>query len=173
MRIATGWPLAVLALAASIEIGARHGSDAHKPAAQNLQNLEVQNPQARSVDGKTVPLKNGASVPLIQSIQGADLFRAYCASCHGADAKGSGPMARSLKVAPADLTHISARNGGVFPKMRVERIISGEEQPAFGHGSSEMPVWGPIFSKVTTDVDLGLVRIDNLARYLDSIQQRK
>jgi hypothetical protein len=36
-----------------------------------------------------------------------------------------------------------------------------------------MPVWGPIFSRVTTDVDLGLVRIDNLARYLSDIQQKK
>jgi hypothetical protein len=35
-----------------------------------------------------------------------------------------------------------------------------------------MPVWGPIFSQVTTDVDYGRVRIDNLARYLTSIQQK-
>ncbi|HEV2200292.1 MAG TPA: c-type cytochrome [Bryobacteraceae bacterium] len=112
-------------------------------------------------------------MPLIPSIKGPDLFHAYCASCHGMDAKGGGPMAASLKIAPADLTRISARNGGVFPKMRVERIISGEEQPASGHGSSAMPVWGPIFSQVTADVDLGRVRIDNLALYLMSIQQVK
>lgn len=123
-------------------------------------------------DGKAVPSKAGASTPLIQSIQGPDLFRAYCSSCHGTDAKGSGPMVPSLKVKPADLTRISARNGGTFPTMRMERIISGEEQPASGHGSSAMPVWGPIFSQVTTDVDLGRVRIDNLARYLNSIQQK-
>jgi hypothetical protein len=73
-------------------------------------------------------------------------------------------------VKPADLTLISARNGGVFPKARIERIISGEEQPASGHGSSAMPVWGPIFSQVDYDRDLGPVRIDNLTRYLISIQ---
>jgi len=55
----------------------------------------------------------------------------------------------------------------------VERIIAGEELPAAGHGSSEMPVWGPIFSRVTNDVDLGRVRIDNLARYLRDIQDMK
>ena len=88
------------------------------------------------------------------------------------DAKGGGPMTPSLKVMPTDLTKISARNGGMFPMARVERIISGEEQPATGHGSSAMPVWGPIFSQVTTDVDLGRVRINNLARYLNSIQQK-
>jgi mono/diheme cytochrome c family protein len=50
--------------------------------------------------------------PLIDSIQGPALSKAYCASCHGADGKGDGPMAKSLKVKPADLTRIAARNGG-------------------------------------------------------------
>ena len=116
--------------------------------------------------------KRPAEVKLIVSIQGKDLFKSYCASCHGLDAKGKGPMAASLKVPPADLRRISIRNHDTFPMMRVARIIAGEELPA-GHGSSEMPVWGPIFSRVTTDVDLGRVRIDNLARYLRDIQEMK
>jgi mono/diheme cytochrome c family protein len=116
--------------------------------------------------------KRPAEVKLIVSIQGKDLFKSYCASCHGLDAKGNGPMAASLKVPPSDLRRISIRNHDVFPMMRVEKIIAGEELPA-GHGSSEMPVWGPIFSRVTTDVDLGRVRIDNLARYLRDIQDMK
>jgi len=107
---------------------------------------------------------------LIESIQGPALYKAYCSSCHGSDAKGGGAMAKSLKVAPADLTRIAARNGGKFPLARVEKIISGEEQTGSGHGSREMPVWGPIFSQVTRDQDLGRVRIDNLARYLRDIQ---
>ena len=117
--------------------------------------------------------KKPAEVKLIDSIQGKDLFKAYCASCHGSDAKGRGPMATSLRVQPADLTHISIRNRDVFPMMRVQKIISGEEQPSSGHGSREMPVWGPIFSQITRDVDLGRVRIDNLARYLRTIQEMK
>ncbi len=116
--------------------------------------------------------KRPAEVKLIVSIQGQDLFKSYCASCHGLDAKGHGPMAASLKIAPADLRRISIRNHDTFPMMRVEKIIAGEELPA-GHGSSEMPVWGPIFSRVTSDVDLGRVRIDNLARYLRDIQDMK
>jgi mono/diheme cytochrome c family protein len=115
--------------------------------------------------------KRPAEVKLIVSIQGKDLFKAYCASCHGLDAKGKGPMAASLKVPPSDLTRISIRNHGVFPIARVQKIIAGEELPRSGHGSTEMPVWGPIFSRVTTDVDLGLVRIDNLAHYLRDIQE--
>ena len=116
--------------------------------------------------------KKPAEVKLIVSIQGKDLFKSYCASCHGLDAKGKGPMASSLKIPPADLRRISIRNHDVFPMMRVEKIIAGEELTT-GHGSSEMPVWGPIFSRVTTDVDLGRVRIDNLARYLRDIQEMK
>ena len=110
---------------------------------------------------------------LIDSIQGVELYKAYCATCHGLDAKGRGPMAGSLKTPPSDLTRIAIRNRGVFPMLRVQKIISGEEQPSPGHGSREMPVWGPIFSKITHDVDLGRVRIDNLARYLRDIQQMK
>jgi|SRR5579863_1398831 len=109
---------------------------------------------------------------LIESIQGPALYQNYCASCHGKDGKGRGAMAKLLKVPPADLTRIAARNGGKFPLMHIERIISGEDQEASGHGMREMPVWGSIFSEVTRDQDLGRVRIDNLARYLRDIQTK-
>jgi mono/diheme cytochrome c family protein len=107
---------------------------------------------------------------LIGSIQGAALFKAYCASCHGADAKGSGPLAPALKTFPPDLTRISVRYDGMFPLTRIERIIAGDEQLLRGHGSSDMPVWGPVFSQVEQDRDLGRVRIDNLTKYLRDIQ---
>jgi mono/diheme cytochrome c family protein len=106
---------------------------------------------------------------LIASMQGPALYKTYCAACHGPEAKGNGPAASTLKVPPADLTRISMRNGGRFPLMRVERIISGEEERR-GHGA--MPEWGPIFSEVGRDQDLGRVRIDNLARYLRDIQAK-
>ena len=114
---------------------------------------------------------NPETLRLIESIQGPALYKAYCAVCHGSDGKGGGPMAQSLKVRPADLTRISARNAGNFPVARVERIIAGtnEHLPA-GHGSREMPLWGPIFSQVARDLDFGRLRIDNLARYLREMQ---
>jgi mono/diheme cytochrome c family protein len=107
---------------------------------------------------------------LIASIQGPALYKAYCAVCHGPEAKGDGPRAATLKVPPPDLTRISARHGGTFPLMLIERIISGEEELPRGHGP--MPVWGPVFSQVDRDQDLGRVRIDNLARYLRDIQSK-
>ncbi len=112
------------------------------------------------------------TVRLIESLQGPALYKAYCAACHGADGRGGGPMAQSLKVQPSDLTRISARNGGQFPLARIEKIISGEEPLPGGHGTREMPLWGPIFSQVVWDQDLGRVRVDNLARYLKDLQTK-
>ncbi len=111
-------------------------------------------------------------VRLINSLEGRVLYKEYCAVCHGSDATGNGPMAGSLKVSPPDLTRIAERNGGAFPMARVERIIAGEEPLVSGHGSREMPLWGPIFSQVGKDQDLGRVRIDNLTRYLMGIQTK-
>jgi len=120
--------------------------------------------------GQNPPLSE--STRLIDSIQGPALYAAYCAVCHGKDAKGGGPMAKSLKVAPADLTRIAARNGGTYPLVRVRRLISGEDETVGGHGTREMPIWGPIFSQVAWDQDLGRVRVDNLARYLQGLQTK-
>jgi hypothetical protein len=55
-------------------------------------------------------------------------------------------MAATLKVRPADLTRISARHGGTFPLMRIEQIISGEEEVR-GHGP--MPCGGRSFHRLT------------------------
>ena len=107
---------------------------------------------------------------LMDSFKGPELFRAYCATCHGKDAKGGGPMAASLRIAPSDLTRIAARNGGTFPFLQVQKIIAGEQPLPSTHGSREMPVWGPIFSEVSWDQDLGRVRIYSLAKYLEAIQ---
>jgi mono/diheme cytochrome c family protein len=109
---------------------------------------------------------------LIESIQGPPLYKAYCAVCHGTDGKGGGPMSNSLKVKPLDLTHIAARNRGAFPLARVEKIIASEEPIPAGHGTREMPVWGPIFSQIAWDQDLGQIRIYNLAKYIQGIQAK-
>lgn len=106
---------------------------------------------------------------LIRSVEGPDLFRAYCASCHGSDGKGHGPAAPALKTRVADLTVLAKRNGGQFPSDRVRRTISGD-RVLDSHGSREMPIWGPIFHQIETDVDRGNVRMENLLNYLESIQ---
>jgi mono/diheme cytochrome c family protein len=110
---------------------------------------------------------------LIESLEGRDLFRAYCAACHGSDARGGGPAAASLKTKLPDLTRIAQRRGGVFPLLAVERTIAGEQSETETHGKREMPIWGPILSQIQRDRDLGRVRIRNLAKYLESLQEPK
>lgn len=106
---------------------------------------------------------------LIPSLQGADLFRSYCAPCHGTTARGDGPVVPALKAPVPDLTTIAQRNGGNFPAARVQEIIAGDHEMA-AHGSREMPIWGPIFHQVEYDRDYGNIRLKNLVDYLRSIQ---
>jgi mono/diheme cytochrome c family protein len=120
---------------------------------------------------QTAPAPSARPQPrnLIYSVKGPDLFRAYCATCHGSDAKGDGPMASALKAKVPDLTILAKNNNGQFPTALVRKVIAGEEIPA-AHGSGEMPVWGPIFHQIEYDQDLGNVRLENLVNYLQSIQ---
>ena len=119
-------------------------------------------------------------VSYIESIQvpstgpkglGSQLFRTHCATCHGSTGRGNGPMADHLRRAPPDLTKYTARNGGVFPRERVYRIVDGRDVPS--HGDRDMPVWGDVFKQTgrgsPSDVK---TRIDAIVRYLEGIQER-
>lgn len=104
---------------------------------------------------------------------GPTLYRQYCASCHGADGQGHGPMEPFLTVKPSDLTRITARRGGDFPREQLTRIVAGDEVIA-AHGTRTMPIWG---EQLQVDV-LGTVnksaiargRIGFLVDYLETLQ---
>ena len=98
----------------------------------------------------------------------AKMFSTYCAVCHGQEGNGNGPAAASLTKAPADLTRISARNGGAFPGVRVKRYIEGLDEVA-AHGTREMPMWGDLFKSLNRDSVA--IRVEGLAQYLKAIQQ--
>lgn len=68
-------------------------------------------------------------------------YLANCASCHGVDAKGDGPVSKELKTRVTDLTGLAKKNKGVFPLNSIYRIIDGRD-PIASHGTREMPVWG-------------------------------
>jgi mono/diheme cytochrome c family protein len=98
------------------------------------------------------------------------LYKDYCAACHGSNGKGHGPVARSLRKPPSDLTTLAERHGGKFPEEYVSNVLR------FGlgfsaHGSSEMPVWGPIFEYQEHYNEAAVrQRIRNLCEYLESLQ---
>ncbi len=74
---------------------------------------------------------------------GQQEFQARCASCHGRDGKGNGPIADLLRKSPPDLTALSRANGGILPMSRVYDSIVGDDVRA--HGSRDMPVWGQVY----------------------------
>jgi mono/diheme cytochrome c family protein len=107
----------------------------------------------------------------IESLTGRDNYAMYCSSCHGAGARGDGPVAAALTARPSDLTVLARDNGGVFPRARVASVITGPERETVrAHGSAGMPAWGPIFSALDTSDRRARQRLDNLVRYLESIQ---
>ena len=121
--------------------------------------------------GVSVALLLTAAAPSNKKdLSGAEMFRVYCASCHGEDGKGAGPAAAGLKVAPPDLTLIRARNKGEFPAFRITHIIDGYEVK-FAHGSPDMPVWGDYFRDKQRDEATIALREHNLTEYIRSIQR--
>ncbi len=118
------------------------------------------------------PVAKKRPAPYTSPASGREMYTAYCAACHGKDGKGDGPAAPALKVTPADLTTLAARNHNNFPNDRVYEVIKGEaDLPA--HGSREMPVWGPVFRALgqgrQAEVQL---RIKNLTDYVRSLQAK-
>jgi hypothetical protein len=85
-----------------------------------------------------------ASGALAQDLAtGAALYQKHCATCHGVEATGQGPMAGVLVIKPVDLAALTRDNGGVFPTARVVARIDGRD-PLVSHGSP-MPVYGDFF----------------------------
>ena len=104
---------------------------------------------------------------------GRVMFRVYCATCHGVEARGDGELASELKVRPANLTEIAKRNGGEFPFDLVVQIIDGRRKVK-GHGGGDMPVWGDAFqvTEAGHTEEEAQKRIRGLAHFLWSIQTK-
>lgn len=103
---------------------------------------------------------------------GKQIYKDYCAACHGFDGKGGGPAASSLSKRPPDLTTLSKRHGGKFPDEYVKGVLLfGPGYSA--HGASEMPVWGPIFRYLENYSEAAArQRIKNLSDFIESIQEK-
>jgi len=101
---------------------------------------------------------------------GHEMFKTYCAACHGVEGKGNGPAGPALKKQPANLTELTQRNNGKFPELKVYDTIKGDlDMPA--HGSRDMPIWGSLFSSISHGSPGEVqMRISNLTDYIKTIQ---
>lgn len=131
-------------------------------AASTLLVLVGSHPVAQARSQQTPPI-------LIESLAGRDSFELYCAPCHGSGGRGDGPVASALRTRPADLTSLARRGGGAFPRDTVRGFVTGTARTFAAHGTTEMPVWGPMFRAFESDARAG-ERITNLVSHIESIQ---
>ena len=115
------------------------------------------------------------SSPESRAESGRALFRVYCASCHGVQAKGDGPVAVALRDQPSHLTRIAERRERRFPALEIAEYIDGWKRVT-AHGTSDMPVWGrrlgqPGARPASEETLLGPGQIFLLVEYLRAIQE--
>lgn len=107
---------------------------------------------------------------------GAADFATFCAGCHGAGGAGDGEMAAGLEKRPADLTTLSAKNGGVFPATRVMAQIWG--YTGGKDGGRVMPKFAALLDGELVPYDGGdgiasptPIRLVQLAEYVKALQE--
>jgi len=101
---------------------------------------------------------------------GAQMYKSYCAVCHGMEGKGDGRAVEFLKAPPPDLRMLAQRNNGKYPADHVGmtlRLGTGSH----AHGKIDMPVWGPLFRTLDVNQSLEELRIQNLTTYIESLQK--
>jgi mono/diheme cytochrome c family protein len=110
---------------------------------------------------------------------GKALFMQNCAVCHGADARGDGPMARTMRKPPADLTLITVRHGDRFPRAKVMSIIDGYARSSKMDGPN-MPEFGELLKGDLVPFDSGdgkptptPRKLVALLEYLESVQAKR
>jgi hypothetical protein len=112
------------------------------------------------------------------SLDGATMFEAYCASCHGTAGRGNGPAARVLSVPVPDLTQysevhdVSQTNCLRSVLAQLQAGHRRPNEPKVSAGDLDMPSWEPIFRSMSSDPGLAYVRLRNISAYVVTIQAR-
>ena len=116
---------------------------------------------------KTVPM------PYSNPQSGAQMYKDYCAVCHGPTGRGDGPAVEFLKAPPLDLRTLAQRNNAKYPADHVAATLRfGVSSHA--HGTADMPVWGPVFRAAEKGRNEAVAesRIHNLIVFIESLQQK-
>jgi len=121
-----------------------------------------------------VSFGNAASAQTYEEYSGEETYFRFCASCHGEQGHGDGPVSGGLRISVPDLTSLKKRQGNDFPAALLRKIIDGRDIVIY-HGTRYMPVWGYEFwleegadEAAQESVDK---IIDNLVGYIESIQR--
>jgi mono/diheme cytochrome c family protein len=124
------------------------------------------------VVAQTKPQVQNVPARYTSAASGKEMYNSYCASCHGMTGKGDGPAASAMKSPVPDLTMLTKSHGGTFPALQVKQSIEGDTEVA-AHGSKDMPVWGPVFSRMSQQ-STGEIqqRLHNLTDYVESLQAK-
>ena len=116
------------------------------------------------------------TLALEQLVLGEETYFDACAGCHGGAGRGDGPMAGVLTVPVADLSGLTARNGGSFPTFLVIHAIDGRSGLR-GHGGP-MPIFGMLMRGDAGVIDapdgtpvITSARILALTAYLETLQE--
>jgi len=143
--------------------------------------LALQGPTAQAEETTRVKLR----LRPVASTKGIDLYRGFCLQCHGTEGKGDGPLAKSLRIPPPDLTRIAERNGGKFSRISVGLYIMGDRPGSttwldkdwnptvFRKGvADDMPFWKYHFGSLYPDDYVSRLRFESLAKHVESIQAK-
>src|SRR5271166_4986752 len=106
---------------------------------------------------------------------GQKYFVRYCASCHGTNGTGDGPVANSLTKPPTNLRLLSDKYGSPLPAARLADLIDGRDAVR-AHGTADMPVWGERLYALGAGErgELGIGELmGKIVAYLETIQDRR
>jgi mono/diheme cytochrome c family protein len=85
----------------------------------------------------------GGNLTMPNSVQrGKTIFMNECSQCHGRNGDGGGAASLGLGGPPPDLTGLTARNDGAFPRAFIQRFVLGtleKENP-----DAAMPEFGTV-----------------------------
>lgn len=115
------------------------------------------------------------NAPPTMAVDGATLYQAYCASCHGPAGRGNGAAAHALPVPVPDLTQFASTHEGDCLTRLVGILETGHRgpnQPAVSQADLDMPNWVPIFASLSSDRSTAFLRVRNVAKYVVTIQAK-
>jgi mono/diheme cytochrome c family protein len=109
---------------------------------------------------------------VISSTSGSEMYKVYCAGCHGKDGRAKTRSARFCVVPPSDLTLLALRNRGVYPALRISRVLhEGTGKRVRGQGY--MPVWEPLLTSMNAESpEVTELRIHNLTHFVKTLQAK-